>query len=203
MSSDLDYNALIPDIINEYIGDSMDGMTKDALWKALTTRVKHPMKPVKATFEVKLNKLVKQHIVETEKGRYRLTQAFMKKWIKHLEKGSNGTPTVVSKSTASMKKGPKKVKFKAKRSKTNSTKKSVKRADKKKANTKGKKSTKGGKGKRATAKKTKQVAAKSKKVTTKKKSKGQAKKSAKKTLVEKKVEAVKALNTRANRAANR
>ena len=79
---------MIPDLINEFAGDAELGMTKDALWKALINSPSLAEKPNQQTFGVRLSKLVKTKVLETVKGRYRLTKAYMEKRIKQLEKGS-------------------------------------------------------------------------------------------------------------------
>ena len=54
--TEIDYNSLICEVVYSYDGTSI---TKDAIWKALTQGGYNlPKKPVKATFTVKLNKLV-------------------------------------------------------------------------------------------------------------------------------------------------
>lgn len=57
--TEIDYNSLICEVLYSYDGNSRSGITKDAIWKALTQGgYKLPKKPVKSTFTVKLNKLV-------------------------------------------------------------------------------------------------------------------------------------------------
>ena len=102
--TEIDYNTLIPDIINEHGPDAPQGLSKDAIWKILLTH-KLPKKPVQSTLTLKLNKLVKANVLETVMGHYKLTKNYMQKWLKKLEGGSEGAPAVVSKSKASMKKG--------------------------------------------------------------------------------------------------
>ena len=57
--TEIDYNTLICEVVHSYDGASGSGITKEAIWKALTQGgYLFPKKPVKATFTVKLNKLV-------------------------------------------------------------------------------------------------------------------------------------------------
>lgn len=82
-------------------------MSHAAIWKALTNGgFKFPKKPVKKTFTVRLNKLVKDNVLETKNGLHYIKKEYLKKWVKKLEKmESPEPPKVISKSKASMKKG--------------------------------------------------------------------------------------------------
>jgi hypothetical protein len=101
-------------------------------------------KPDKATMNLKIKKLIEQNVIYAKGTKILLTSAFMKKWVKNREKGGTSSPTIVSKSSASMKKGPKKDAYKSKK---NANKKSIKRNSPKKKAT-----TKKGKSKNATTK---------------------------------------------------
>ncbi len=94
---------------------------------------------MKATFTVKLKKLVEQNVLETKKGLFKITKNFMKKWVTKMEKTwTPGPPKVVSKSKVSMKKGATK-KIQTKKASKKSEKRS---AAKNKANSKKRAQTK-------------------------------------------------------------
>ena len=99
----MNYNLIIPDIINECAGDVTRGMTKPEIWKAVSSR--HAIADQKM-FTVRLKKLVDTGALELAKGKYKLSKGYMEKRVKQLEKG-NTEGKVVSKSKASMKKAGK------------------------------------------------------------------------------------------------
>jgi hypothetical protein len=197
MSAEIDYNTVIIEVMHGYDGESQAGLTKDAIWKALTLGgFKFPKKPAKTTFSVKLSKLVEQNVLETKNGLFKITKNYLKKWVSKMEKTKTPEPPkVVSKSKASMKKGAsKKIQTKKNARKTAKRSAAKQSAAKKKAETKKRQASK----RRSQAKKaTKKAKASNKKA------KGESKKKGKKEQASKKVEAVKAQNTRAQRMANK
>jgi hypothetical protein len=87
MSGEFPYNIVIPDIINEYQGEAADGITREELWKNLSNQSKIAAKPDLATMNLKIKKLIEQNILQAKGPKVLLTSAFMKKWVKKLEKG--------------------------------------------------------------------------------------------------------------------
>ena len=137
--TEIDYNSVIIEVMHGYDGESQAGMTKDAIWKALTQGgYKFPKKPAKTTFTVKLSKLVEQNVLETKNGLFKITKNYLQKWLSKMQKTQTPEPPkVVSKSKASMKKGAtKKIQTKKNAKKTAKRSAAKKSADNKKAESK-------------------------------------------------------------------
>ena len=80
-------------------------MAKSSVWQTMQKVYEHHTKLDKSLFEVKFSNLVKQNALEKVKSRFRVTKEYMQKWLNRLQKGKAGSPPIVNKSTASMKKG--------------------------------------------------------------------------------------------------